>query len=196
MRKNICLLAVFALICGCTFVGTRKDVGTFEQDKKINTGESFYMILPKDGHEISYFKENRVESKGSGKEAADVFFKKFHKAFGSLVMSDENMSVTKGLEEAKARGDKYMITFDVHEWNDEFYMTCIPPKQNTLQAQKTDSLDVSIQVYDVASGDLLNKQRLQNKGCPTVLLAFIPIGTMGPKGRFKDSLNDWAKNIK
>ena len=54
----------------------------------------------------------------------------------------------------------------------------------------------SVQVYDVATGELLNKQRLQNKGCPTVFLNMIPVGTMGPKGRFSDSLGKWAKNIK
>ncbi|MDR0646498.1 MAG: DUF4823 domain-containing protein, partial [Elusimicrobiota bacterium] len=184
------------LICGCTFVGTRKEHIKFEQDKKIDTSSSFYLILPEDGHEISYFKENRVENKGSGKEAADVFFKKFYKNFGSLVMSKNNITISKGLEEAKIRGDKYMITLDVIEWNDEFYMTCIPAKPNTVQAQKTDSVDVSIQVYEVATGELLNKQRLQNAGCPTIFFGVIPIGTMGPKGRFNSSLNNWAKNIK
>jgi hypothetical protein len=200
MRKNISVLAVLLLICGCTFVATKKDLGKFEQDKKIDTAKSFYMILPKDGHEISYFTSKRVENKNSAEEASDVFFNKFHKEFGSLVKSDKNISISEGLQEAKARGDDYMITFDIDEWNDEFYMTCKPytsgsGNATTTSVLKTDSLDISIQVYDVKTGELLNKQRLANSGCPTILLGVIPIGTMGPKGRFKSSLKDWVKNI-
>lgn len=200
MKKYIVLLLVFVLFCGCTSVGTKKSLGKFEQDQKIDTAASFYLLLPKDGHEIAYFSGKRTENKGSGAEVADVFFNKFHKSFGSIVKSAEVLSVTQGLEEARARGDKYMITFDINEWNDEFYMTCKPYTSGSgnaanMQVLKTDSLDVSVQVYDVATGALLNKQRLQNAGCPTIFLGFIPVGKMGPKGRFKSSLDEWAKNI-
>ncbi|MDR1160317.1 MAG: DUF4823 domain-containing protein [Syntrophomonadaceae bacterium] len=192
MKKTALILAGSLLLGGCHSVIPSKKIGKFEQDKRIDTGSSFYMIQPKDGHEITFFKGERAENKGSAKEAAGVFFNKFHKKFGSLVRSEQNFPIAQGLEEAKARGDKYLITLDIEEWNDEFYMACTGANGST----KRDSIDISVQIYDVQTGELLNKQRMQNAGCPTILLNIIPIGTMGPKGRFSDSLDTWFKNIK
>jgi hypothetical protein len=192
MKKIVLISVGFLLLGGCSSVIPSRNIGKFEQDKKIDTGASFYMIQPKDGHEITFFKGERVENRGSAKEASDVFFKKFHKKLGSLVRSEQNMTVVHGLEEARARGDKYMITLDIDEWNSEFYMACTGANGST----KRDSIDISVQIYDVRTGELLNKQRLQNSGCPTILLNLIPVGTMGPKGRFSDSLSAWFKNIK
>ncbi|MDR0952975.1 MAG: hypothetical protein LBM71_02140 [Elusimicrobiota bacterium] len=197
MKKALILAMYFVfLFVGCTWVGTVKNVNKFDQNNIIDTQASFYLLVPKDGHEIAYFTYKRTENKGSGREVVNTFFEKFHKEFGSLVISEENMSVSQGLGEAKARGDKYMIAFDIDEWNDEFYMTCKPyTNGGQMDVPKTDSLDVTINVYDVATGELINKQRFQNAGCPTILLGFIPIGATTPSGRFNSSLSDWVKNV-
>ncbi|MCL2673611.1 MAG: DUF4823 domain-containing protein [Alphaproteobacteria bacterium] len=197
MKKVALFIMGTLLLAGCTFVGTSENIGRFEgNDKTIDVNASFFLIHPKPGYKKSFVLENRVENKGSAKAASDVFFKKFHKKFGSLTRSDENMTIEEGLRTAKARGDKYLITMDIDEWNSEFYMHCRAVTQRSgSTTAKTDSIDVSVQVYDVRTGNLLNKQRLQNSGCPVVFLNIIPVGTMGPKGRFDASLDKWFKNI-
>jgi hypothetical protein len=191
------LLAGLVFLGGCTWVGTSEKIGKFDQAQNIDISASFFMIHPTDGYEKTYFTEERQKNKGSADKAAKIFYDKFTKRFGSLTKSKENMTVAEGLKTARARGDKYMITFDIHEWNSEFYMMCRSTQQPSgASVTKTDSIDISIQVYDVKTGNLLNKQRLQNSGCPTVFLNIIPVGTMGPSGRFRSSLGKWFENIK
>lgn len=202
MKKIVILTAAAVIgLTGCTFVGTREKVQPIEQNV-VDTSQSFYMIYPTNGVEQTYFTASITESTTSAKDASDVFYKKFYKKFGGLVISDKNISLTDGFKTANARGDKYLITMDINEWKDAFYMTCRPSTNPngltpmTTLDQAMDSADVTINVYDVKNQKLLNKQRIQNSGCPVVFLAVIPVGKNSPDSRFSSSLDKWAENLK
>ncbi|MDR0741432.1 MAG: DUF4823 domain-containing protein [Rickettsiales bacterium] len=191
-------LAIIMILSGCTWVGTKENVQLLEKGE-IDISQSFYMIYPTNGIEQTYFTASITESETSAKDASDVFYKKFYKKFGSLVISDENVSLEQGFKTAKARGDKYLIAMDINEWKDTFYMTCQPSPQvarvNDVMYQVMDTADITISVYDVNSQKLLNKQRVQNRGCPMSILVLIPIGKMSPDSRFNSSLDKWLENL-
>lgn len=185
------------MLGGCTFVGTNESINPLES-QSVDTSQSFYMIYPKNGVQQTFFAGDITENEDSAADASAVFYKKFYKQFGGLTLSDENISLSDGFAIAKNRGDKYLITMDINEWKDAFYMTCRPSQQQgqmTTLNQAMDSADVTISVYDVTSQQLLNRQRIQNSGCPTVFLSLIPVGKMSPDSRLRSSLDEWFENL-
>lgn len=199
MRK-IYLMLFILMANGCAWVGTTESIRSFNEKEAINTQSSFYLLYPKNGHEKGYFTGNLAENKNSAKEAVDVFYKKYHKTFGTLTIGKEGETLEEAFKIAGMKGDEYVLSIDIFDWKDAFYMTCVG-STNRQGAPETnnnafDSVDVALQVYDVKTKKLLNKQRLSNNGCPVVFLGVIPIGTMGPKGRFSASLAKWENNLK
>lgn len=196
MKKIIIFLSLI-VIAGCTWVGTIEKVKTIHTGDSINQNASFYMIFPKNGVEQTYFTQTREENEESSAEAVSVFYNKFHKRFGSLTVTQTNLSLEEGFKQAKLRGDKYLITMEIHEWKDAFYMTCRGNNNPNLATNTAafDSFDISIRIYDVKTKVLLNDQRLQNSGCPIILLGVIPVGKMGPDSRFDDTLDAWYRTL-
>lgn len=195
--KKIFIILSLIVIASCTWVGTVEKVQTVYATDTINPNASFYMIYPQNGTGGEYYTQTREEIEESANEAVSVFYNKFHKNFGSLTVTPTHLSLEEGFKQAKLRGDKYLITMEIHEWKDAFYMTCRDDTNSNLSANTAafDSLDISIRIYDVNTKAILNNQRLQNGGCPVVLLGVIPLGKMGPDSRFDDTLDVWYKAL-
>lgn len=195
--KKIFIFLSLIIIAGCTWVGTVENVKTLHTKGTINPSASYFMIYPKNGTERSFFTQAPEENKDSAAEVSSVFYNKFHKHLGSLTVTENNISLEEGFKQANLRGDNYLISMDIHDWKDAFYMSCRGTNNQNVETNSAafDSLDVSIRIYDVKTKALLNDQRLQNSGCPMVILAFIPIGKMSPSSRFDESLNVWFKSL-
>lgn len=195
--KKIFIFLSLIVIAGCTWVGTVENVKTVHTGGAINLNASFYMIYPQNGAERTFYTQTREENEDSAAEAVSVFYNKFHKNFGSLTVTQTHVSLEEGFKQAKLRGDKYLISMEIHEWKDAFYMTCRTTANPNLPTNTAayDSLDVSIRVYDAKTKVLLNDQRIQNSGCPIVLLGVIPFGKMGPDSRFDDTLDIWFNTL-
>lgn len=195
--KKIFILLSLIVIAGCTWVGTVENVKTVYTGGTINPNAGFYMIYPQNGAERTFYTQTREENEDSAAEAVSVFYNKFHKNFGSLTVTQTYVSLEEGFKQAKLRGDKYLISMEIHEWKDAFYMTCRTNANPNLPTNTAafDSLDVSIRVYDTKTKALLNDQRLQNSGCPIVLLGVVPLGKMGPDSRFDDTLDIWFNTL-
>jgi hypothetical protein len=199
--KKITFMTIAAIMVlgGCTYVGTRENIQPLEKNT-VDISQSFYMIYPTNGVKQTYFTASISESETSAKDASSVFYKKFYQKFGGLIISDKNMPLDEGFKIAKSRSDKYLISMDINEWRDTFYIFC-QPSPNIAKADHpvmhlvTDAADVTINVYDVNSQELLNKQKVQNRGCPIVLALVIPIGKMSPDSRFSSSLDKWLENL-
>lgn len=194
--KKIFIFMSLIIIAGCTWVGTVESVKTIHTGGSVNPNAGFYMIYPRNEMEKAYDDQAFEDDKNSATKAVGVFYNKFHKAFGALTVTQTHIPLEEGFKQAKLRGDKYLISMEIHDWIDVFYMTCRNnnPKQ-TANAASVDRLDVSIRVYDVKTKALLNDQRLQNSGCPFVLLGIIPVGKMGPDSRFDDALDTWFNTL-
>ncbi|MDR2870839.1 MAG: DUF4823 domain-containing protein [Deferribacteraceae bacterium] len=166
MRNLVMILTMAVIFAGCSWVGTSETIQPIEQNS-VDISKSFYMIYPATGSEQTFFTGELVENEASAKDASDVFYKKFFQIFGGLVVSESNVELDAGLETAATRGDKYLIAMDIHEWKDSFYMTC-QATESGVADQLLDVADVTVRIYDVASKQLINSQRIYNSGCPVV----------------------------
>lgn len=182
--KKIFIFMSLIIIAGCTWMGTVESVKIVHIGGIVNPNAGFYMIYPQNTEQ------------GDMAEAVSVFYNKFHQSFGTLTVTQTHIPLEEGFKQAKLQGDKYLISMEIHEWKDAFYMTCSNNNsKQTAKGASVDSLDVSIRVYDVKTKALLNDQRLQNSGCPFVLLGIVPIGKMGPDSRFDDVLDTWFNTL-
>lgn len=198
MKKTFTLVVGLMLVLsGCTYVGTREAVNPLES-QHINTDKAFYLIYPQNGIQKTYFTANLKENEESASQVVNTFQKKFYEKVGSLTISENNLSLDDGFRIAKARGDDYLINMDINSWKDAFYMTCRPSQQQgatTVLDQALDSADVTISIYDVKTQKLLNRQRVQNSGCPVIFFGVLPLGKMSPSSRFAASLDKWFENL-
>lgn len=198
MNKIFTLLLTF-ILCGCTWSMTNEQIKPLNKRANVDIQSSFYLIYPNNGGEKGYFTGSVDENKESAQEAVDVFYNKYKNKMRALTISNRNISLHEGFQNASRKNAKYLITMNITDWKDAFYMTCqrnlYAGDNHTYNQYSIDSIILSIEVYDVRTQSLLNKQTLSNNGCPMVFLSLIPIGTMGPKGRFSDSLDKWEKNL-
>ena len=190
-----------SLISSCTWVGTVKNIRTFDERSKISTQDSFYLIYPKNGFEkkMFSFSANLQENPSSAKEVVSIFRSSLSENFGELSISDKNIDLEEGFKTAKLKGSKYLIDINIAKWKDAFYAMCAPAqsRHNPDNTPVTfDELDLTIFVYDVQNKSLINKQRLENKGCPIVLAGLIPIGKNSPSSRLESMIPDWLKNLR
>lgn len=199
--KTLIAIILISLISSCTWVGTVKNIRTFDERNKINTQDSFYLIYPKNGFEKKFFSlsNDLQENASSAKEVVNVFRNSLSENFGELSISDKNVDLEEGFKAAKLKGSKYLIDINIAKWKDAFYAMCAPHQtgHNPDSTPVTfDELDLTIFVYDVQNKALINKQRLENKGCPIVLAGIIPIGKNSPSSRLESMIPEWLKNLR
>ena len=200
--KNIAKISVIiillSLISSCTWVGTTKSIKSFDENNKVDSSQSFYLIYPKKGFEKAFITQELVQSDESAMRVTDVF-RNSSQLFGELIIGERNLDLESGFKEAKLRGSKYLIDINISEWKDAFYMMCQPTsnRYGHMQGPVTlDTVDLTIFIYDTQNKSLLNKQRIENRGCPIVFAGLIPIGKNSPEGRLKPMLPEWLNNVK
>ena len=195
---NKLLTAVPIVLLGaCSYTLPNSNVQPFAESKKVDANRNFWIAMPQDGKQLALFGTELHPSEDSGSDAQKAFGKAVSKKLGRVTLAKAPATTAENLKAAKANGDDYMISMDVHEWKDSFYFNCPRPNQNSGGIGKNglDTADVTVFVYDVKSGSVVNKQRLTKSGCPAILFNFIPVGTNSPEGRFSEMLSDWHKDV-
>lgn len=196
MKKCYLIICLTLLLNACTFVSTTKNVKVFNKDDSIGFENTFFLNYPKNGFEESYFTKKLKENKNSAKNVVDIFKQKMNDSFGNLYISNKNLSLQDAFEEAKLRGDNYLIDMQIITWKDASYILCRPTQsQGTTEVLTKDSVEIVISIYDVNSKILLNRQKLIENGCPIVFFGFIPVGKNSPHSHFKSLLNEWIKSL-
>ena len=80
--KTLIAIILISLISSCSWVGTLKNIKTFDQQTKINTQDSFYLIYPKNGFEKTMILKKLQENPDSAREVVNVFRNKLSENFG------------------------------------------------------------------------------------------------------------------
>lgn len=174
MKKYFLLITLFLSACG---INDKAIV--LENNGIVDVKKSFYVAKPK----TSLLKQNE-------ENPAKILFDNNIINHTPSTLSDNSITFTKGLEEARLANKKYLVTLDVQEWKDASMISC--------GKLAYDSADVIINVYDVKSGKLLNKQQVKSYGCPAKLtsgLVSVDISNGTPAQRFKDTINQWYTNL-
>ena len=198
-NKLFCALLLTTLTTSCTWVGTQKQVSILNQDHVVNSQDSFYLIYPKNGFAKTFFTKKLEENTKSAKEVVATLRTSLSEKLGELTISEENIDLEQGFKNAQMNGSKYLININIHQWKDASYPVCGPStnRNGTLNETPTmDTVDLTLLVYDVKSRKLINKQKIENKGCPIVIGGVIPIGKNSPESRFAAMLPEWLNNIK
>lgn len=197
--KTLIAIILISLISSCSWVGTLKNIKTFDQQTKINTQDSFYLIYPKNGFEKTMILKKLQENPDSAREVVNVFRNKLSENFGELSISDKNVNLEEGFKAANLKGSKYLIDITINQWKDAFYMMCRAGQSSSSFSNEPatlDAVDLTIFVYDVKTKSLINKQKIENSGCPIVLLGYIPIGKNSPSSRLESMIPEWIQNIR
>ena len=197
--KTLIAIILISLISSCSWVGTLKNIKTFDQQTKINTQDSFYLIYPKNGFEKTMILKKLQENPDSAREVVNVFKNKLSENFGELSISDKNVNLEEGFKAANLKGSKYLIDITINQWKDAFYMMCRAGQSSSSFSNEPatlDAVDLTIFVYDVKTKSLINKQKIENSGCPIVLLGYIPIGKNSPSSRVESMIPEWIQNIR
>jgi len=197
--KTLIAIILISLISSCSWVGTLKNIKTFDQQTKINTQDSFYLIYPKNGFEKTMILKKLQENPDSAREVVNVFRNKLSENFGELSISDKNVNLEEGFKAANLKGSKYLIDITINQWKDAFYMMCRAGQSSSSFSNEPatlDAVDLTIFVYDVKTKSLINKQKIENSGCPIVLLGYIPIGKNSPSSRLESMIPEWSQNIR
>lgn len=197
--KTLIAIILISLISSCSWVGTLKNIKTFDQQTKINTQDSFYLIYPKNGFEKTMILKKLQENPDSAREVVNVFKNKLSENFGELSISDKNVNLEEGFKAANLKGSKYLIDITINQWKDAFYMMCRAGQSSSSFSNEPatlDAVDLTIFVYDVKTKSLINKQKIENSGCPIVLLGYIPIGKNSPSSRLESMIPEWIQNIR
>lgn len=199
ITKTLTAIILILLLSNCTWVGTRKNIRTFDERGKISTQDSFYLIYPKNGFEKKMFSQNLQENPDSAKEVIDVLRSGLPINLGELSISDKNIDLEEGFRVAKLKGSKYLIDITINEWKDAFYAMCAPYKTGhnpSLEPSTLDTVDLTIFVYNVQNKSLTNKQKIENRGCPIVISGIIPLGKNTPSSRLESMIPDWLENLR
>ena len=197
--KTLIAIILISLISSCSWVGTLKNIKTFDQQTKINTQDSFYLIYPKNGFEKTMILKKLQENPDSAREVVNVFKNKLSENFGELSISDKNVNLEEGFKAANLKGSKYLIDITINQWKDAFYMMCRAGQSSSSFSNEPatlDAVDLTIFVYDVKTKSLINKQKIENSGCPIVLLGYIPIGKNSPSSRLESMIPEWIQKIR
>ncbi|MCE3255180.1 MAG: hypothetical protein K0R25_674 [Rickettsiaceae bacterium] len=199
LKRLLIILSLLLTISNCTWVGTVKNIRTFDENNKVNIKDSFYLIYPKNGFQKTMITKKLEENHDSAKEVVDVFRSKLSEVVNELSIGDKNIDLNQGFKDADLKGSKYLIDITINEWKDAFYMMCAAPhtgqSYGSSEPVTLDTVDLTIFVYDVKTKSLVNKQRIENRGCPIVFLAFIPVGKNSPSSRLESMIPDWFKNL-
>jgi hypothetical protein len=200
MKKATLFTISFCLfVANCTWVGTSKKIRLFDKEDKINIDSSFYLNYPKDGFQKTYFTKKLETNFDSAKEVVAVLRDKLSETFGQLTINERNLKLEEALAEASMKKNQYLIDIEIAQWKNASYLLCAPSQSKFSQysePETMDTVDLTIYIYDTKSKKLLNKQVIDNRGCPIVLLGIIPIGKNSPSSRFSSMIEEWLKNIK
>jgi hypothetical protein len=189
------VIACAAVLAGCTYSLPNTALKPFPEAEKLSSAKFVYVVTPKDGRQLAFLSDSLEPSEGSGRAAAETFADEMGGKFSKIAIGP-NAKFEDALKAARATKSDYMLTMDVHEWKDSFYMNCQSTQSagGAVQGPRDnvrDTADVTLYLYSTDSGKLVNKQRLTKRGCPAIVLGFIPVGSNSPEGRFGQVLGDW-----
>lgn len=190
---------LFLLLANCTWVGTSKQIKVFNKDNPVNTHSSFYLNYPKNGFQKTFLTNKLDENFDSAREVVDTFRSGLSEKMGQLTISGSNLKLDEAFKEASLRGSQYLIDIDIAQWKDASYFLCASSQNRNGQFNEPtslDTVDLTIFVYDVKDKKLINKQTIDNRGCPIVIGGMIPIGKNSPSSRLSSMLGDWLNNIR
>lgn len=199
MKKNLIAITALYFLTSCTWVGTQKQVQIFNKDNPVNTQSSFYLLYPKNGYYKTFLTKKLKENKKSSKEVVDTFRSQLTEKLGELTISESNSSLDKAFKNAKDNGSQYLITITINQWKDAYYAACRAHTNHhgrTSSPPTQDTVDLTVFIYNVKTKALLNKQKIENKGCPVVIAGLIPIGKNSPEARLSPMIQEWLENIK
>lgn len=170
----------------------------------VASSRSIRFKRPADGKEIT-FPGAMVTASGSGEAAASVIYQVLqgdyrHRSntivIGGIVgfsgVSEEGVhtaSVAEMLAEAKLRGDSYVLIPELHEWSRGSYF-CRAGDPAT-----TNNIDVTLRLYDVSGGKLINGQRVTARACPWKLLWLFPTVNSSPDYVMTYAMREWLKSV-
>ena len=181
MKKIIFLLALVAC-SSLKSISTRTKVEVKEE--KVDLSNSFYILPAK----------NFGEYENSGYEAG-VAMKSFLDEYAkSVYLTTKSLNLDEGITDAKNNNSKYLITIEINNWKDANDVLC------GLVPFVVDRLEVFINVYDVNSKKLVNRQSLKNNTCPIKVGALgippiVSLSTGTPGARLYEGLVKWRDNI-
>ncbi|MBP7710552.1 MAG: DUF4823 domain-containing protein [Rickettsiales bacterium] len=200
MKITTLIISLFALsLTSCTWVLTSKEIKVFNKDNPVNTQSSFYLNYPKNGFQKTVFTRKLEENPDSAKEVVDTFRSTLSEGLGQLTISEKNLSLEAAFKDASSKGNQYLIEVEIAQWKDASYFLCASsqsPNGQYNEPTSMDTVDVTIFVYDAKTKKLLNKQTIDNRGCPIVFAGMIPIGKNSPSSRLSSMLGDWLNNIR
>jgi len=200
MKKSLfSILLVSLFISSCTWVGTSKQIKVFNKDNPINTQSSFYLNYPKNGFQKTILTQNLEENPDSAKEVVNTFRNALSEKLGQLTIGENNLKLDEAFKDALSKGNQYLIDIEISQWKDASYFLCASSQSKNGQFNEPtsmDTVDLTIFVYDIKTNKLLNKQTIDNRGCPIVIGGMIPIGKNSPSSRLSPMLIDWLNNIK
>jgi hypothetical protein len=198
--RNIIFSILALSLASCTWVGTEKQIKVFNKNNPVNTLSSFYLIYPKNGFYKTFFTKKLKENKKSAQEVVETFRDELSENLGEFTISEENIDLKEGFKKSKVNGSQYLVSITINQWKDAYYGVCTPNTNNqghvTEGAPTMDTVDLTVFIYDVKSKKLLNKQKIENKGCPMVFIGVIPIGKNSPEARLKPMITEWLNNIR
>lgn len=199
MKLNtIFTISILILLANCTWVGTNKQIKVFNKDSAIDVQSSFYLNYPKNGFEKTMFTRQLEENPQSAKEVVDVFRSNLSEKFGQLTINDRHLKLDEAFKEAALKGHQYLIDIEIAQWKDASYFLCSSyqsPSGQFNEPTTLDTVDLTILIYDVKTRNLLNKQTIDNRGCPIVIMGTIPVGKNSPSSRFASMLREWQNNL-
>ncbi|MBM3590547.1 MAG: DUF4823 domain-containing protein [Alphaproteobacteria bacterium] len=200
MKKlSITTLLISLFVTSCTWVGTSKQIRVFNKDNPINTQSSFYLNYPKNGFQKTFLTKNLEENPDSAKEVVATFRNGLSEKLGQLTIGEKNLKLDEVFKEASTRGSQYLIDIEIAQWKDASYFLCASsqsPNGQFNEPASIDTVDLTISIYDVKTKKLLNKQTIDNRGCPIVIGGMIPVGKNSPSSRLSSMLADWLNNIR
>ena len=199
MRIKLLITLFLSLsLVGCTWVGTNKQIKISSKDNPVNIRGSFYLNYPKNGFQKTFITRELKENPKSAKEVVGTFENSLSKKLGQISIGEKNLNLEEAFKEASLKNSQYLIEIEIYQWKDASYFLCAShqsPGGQFNEPASIDTVNLAILVYDVKTKKLLNKQTIDNKGCPIVIGGMIPLGKNSPSSRLSSMLGDWLNNI-
>ena len=172
-----------------------------ENNKSIDKDAGYYLAISKDEEADDKKAQNTEEN---NRAVSTTIFEYMTKKGFNISMADGVETEKEALLSAKQLGFSNMIYPKVNDWRDVSYIGC-GGRQGQLniglmlklddEIDKTDKsrdeADIDLFIYDVNSRDVVNSYNLYSMGC-TIVIGFIPIGTMSPEGHLEKALDRWV----
>lgn len=199
MKKLLVIAFLVLYLTSCTWVGTVKQIKVFNKDDLVNIQNSFYLNYPKNGFQKTIITNKLEENADSAQEVVSTLRNYLSENLGQLTISEKNLKLEDAFKSALLKGSHYLIDIEITQWKDASYFLCASSQSRNNQfygPPTLDTVDLTIFIYDVKTQKLLNKQTIDNRGCPTVFFGLIPVGKNNPSSRLLSMLPEWLNNVR